>query len=76
MPEPFSHACLFIDLGSRDARIEVIDRDLSLAWLGGRGMGTYFLGLSPRLDPLDPQSPSSMPPVTLPAHGYRPRDAW
>lgn len=57
MPEPFSHACLFIDLGSRDARIEVIDRDLSLAWLGGRGMGTYFLGLSPRLDPLDPQSP-------------------
>lgn len=57
MPESFSHTGVFIDLGSQKARMERVDRDISLACLGGRGMGMHFLGMSPRIDALDPETP-------------------
>lgn len=57
MPESFSHTCLYIDLGTRDVRSEQLETDISLAFLGGRGIGTYFLGMSPTLEAVDACSP-------------------
>lgn len=57
MAEPFLLTCLFIDLGARDARRELLDANISRTVLGGRGLGTYFLCNAPLRDALDPASP-------------------
>ncbi|HVN70804.1 MAG TPA: aldehyde ferredoxin oxidoreductase C-terminal domain-containing protein [Desulfomonilia bacterium] len=57
MGKGFGHTCLFIDMTSRRTHREVLDSEISEAFLGGRGMGTYFLGLEPGLTALDPAAP-------------------
>ncbi len=57
MGKEFRHTCLFIDLRARQAHRETLDPGVSRAFLGGRGMGTYFLNGSPTVDACDAEAP-------------------
>lgn len=57
MGKEFSHTCLSIDLTARRAHRESLDPEVSYAFLGGRGLGTYFLSLSPEVSACDDEAP-------------------
>lgn len=57
MGKEFGHSCLFIDLTARQAHREALDPGVSRAFLGGRGLGTYFLNGSPTVDACDAEAP-------------------
>jgi len=57
MTKEFAHTCLFIDLSATSARFEVLDSEVSHAYLGGRGMGAHFLSHAPTLAAQDDGAP-------------------
>lgn len=50
---------LFVDVGTGDTREEALDRDAVRDFIGGRGLGAYYLfkHLTPGTDPLGPDNP-------------------
>jgi aldehyde:ferredoxin oxidoreductase len=48
MAGPYRLNCLFIDMRTGEGHLETLDEDMSRAWIGGRGMGAYFLGQRPK----------------------------
>lgn len=50
---------LIVDLKKRRSRVEGVDRDLLIRFLGGKGLGSYLLSvLAPAgVDPLSPENP-------------------
>ncbi|HPS94168.1 MAG TPA: aldehyde ferredoxin oxidoreductase C-terminal domain-containing protein [Deltaproteobacteria bacterium] len=57
MQREYCLSCLYIDLKSRQAHRAFLDPSLSLTFLGGRGIGTWFLAGSPAAEALSTQSP-------------------
>jgi aldehyde:ferredoxin oxidoreductase len=49
---------LRVDLGSGEMRDEILDPEVLKAYIGGRGLGIYYLNreLDPRCDPLSPEN--------------------
>jgi len=48
---------LFIDLTHKKARLETLSPDVSRKYLGGRGLGVYFLSKVPTISPLEIYAP-------------------
>ena len=48
--------CLFVDLDSRSVRFEQVPQDISLKYIGGRGIATHLLGLNPMLKAGEPET--------------------
>lgn len=64
----------FVDLSERTTWASELPSDLSSVFLGGRGVGAWFLSEQPRIDALDPDAPLifSIGPLTgsrIPASG-------
>ncbi len=57
MHKEFSLVCLFIDMAARRSRRERLDPALAGIYLGGRGIGAYFLHNTPSLKACDAHAP-------------------
>jgi aldehyde:ferredoxin oxidoreductase len=57
MHKEFSLVCLFIDMAARRTRRERLDPGVALTYLGGRGIGAYFLNTTPSLKACDANAP-------------------
>jgi aldehyde:ferredoxin oxidoreductase len=57
MHKEFSLVCLFIDMTARYASRERLDPAVAATYLGGRGIGAYFLHNTPSLDACDAHAP-------------------
>jgi len=57
MPKEFSLTCLHINLSNGYSRRIELDPSVSRTWLGGRGIGTFFLHECPTADPLAEEAP-------------------
>ncbi len=57
MHKEFSLVCLFIDMTARGTRRERLDPDVARTYLGGRGIGAYFLNNTPSLKACDADAP-------------------
>lgn len=56
-PVDYRLKVLFADMRSRSAEISELSPGISRTFLGGRGIGAWFMGLSPTLDALDEDAP-------------------
>ena len=56
--EPYNKQILWIDLTNQSTKIESLDDDIYMKFIGGRGLGTYLLyrDLEPGIDPLSPEN--------------------
>jgi aldehyde:ferredoxin oxidoreductase len=57
MSREFNLTCLYIDLESRQSCRSTLDPSVTRTFLGGRGIGTYFLSQSPNSDALSQDAP-------------------
>jgi aldehyde:ferredoxin oxidoreductase len=57
MHKEFSLVCLFIDMAARSTRREKLDPSVARIYLGGRGIGAYFLNNAPSLKACDADAP-------------------
>lgn len=57
MASSYRLTCLFVDLKTATSRRVVLGEDVSMARLGGRGIGVHFLAAAPTIAPLHEDNP-------------------